>query len=396
MKHLLPDILALTPQLSEWRRHFHQNPEPSLKEYETAATIQSILNKLDISFETIGETGTLAKIIGTQVDANETQRQRSLLLRADIDALEVPDLKETDYSSKKAGLNHACGHDAHTAALLGAAKYLKDNRHTFGGTVLLAFQQAEEIGAGARQFVDSGLIDGVDEVVGLHVDPNVPLGKIEAIAGPQNASCDIFTIEVAGVNAHVAQPHRGVDALVVGANIVTEIQHIVSHQVDPLDPVVIGIGRFEAGTRYNVVADRAYIQGTIRAMTHDTRNRMIAKVEAVACLTAQIHGATVTFDNYSAALPVINNEVQAKRGARVAAEFLGCSQHVITSKLPSMVADDFADLLTLAPGLYGRVGVNSSQETSYGLHHNQFDLDERALPIMVNYHVAYALDYLNS
>lgn len=396
MKHLLPDILALTPQLSEWRRHFHQKPEPSLKEYETAATIQSILNKLDISFETIGETGTLAKIIGTQVDANETQRQRSLLLRADIDALEVPDLKETDYSSKKAGLNHACGHDAHTAALLGAAKYLKDNRHTFGGTVLLAFQQAEEIGAGARQFVDSGLIDGVDEVVGLHVDPNVPLGKIEAIAGPQNASCDIFTIEVAGVNAHVAQPHRGVDALVVGANIVTEIQHIVSRQVDPLDPVVIGIGRFEAGTRYNVVADRAIYSR--HNPSDDSRHTKPRDCESRSSCLFDCPNSRCDGDvrELFGTLPVINNEVQAKRGARVAAEFLGGSQHVITSKLPSMVADDFADLLTLAPGLYGRVGVNSSQETSYGLHHNQFDLDERALPIMVNFHVAYALDYLNS
>lgn len=396
MTRILPEILEAAPQLIKWRRHFHQNPEPSLKEYETAATIQSTLTELDIPFEKVGETGTLGTITGTKSESKEMQRQRKILLRADIDALELPDLKGATYSSQKEGLNHACGHDAHTTALLGAADYLNKHRDSFGGTVLLVFQQAEKIGAGARQFVDSGLVDGIGEVFGLHVDPNIPFGKVEAIAGPQNASCDIFTIEVSGLNAHVAQPHRGVDALVAGANIVTEIQHIVSRQVDPLDPVVIGIGRFEAGTRYNIVADRAYIQGTVRAMTHETRDRMIAKVEEVARLTGQIHGASVTFDNYSAALPVINNEIQAKRGAKVAAEFLGGSEQVITSKLPSMGADDFAAFLTLAPDLYGRVGVNSSFETSYGLHHNQFDLDERALPIMVNYHVAYALDYLNS
>lgn len=396
MTHILPEILEAAPQLSKWRRHFHQNPEPSLKEFETAATIQEILTELGIVFEKVGETGTLGTITGTKSASTETQRERKILLRADIDALELPDLKDADYSSRNEGLNHACGHDAHTTALLGAAQYLNSHRDAFGGTILLAFQQAEEIGAGARQFVDSGLVDGIDEVFGLHVDPNVPFGKVEAVAGPQNASCDIFTIEVSGLNAHVAQPHRGVDALVAGANIVTEIQHIVARQVDPLDPVVIGIGRFEAGTRYNIVADRAYIQGTVRAMTHETRDRMIAKVEEVARLTAQIHGASVTFENFSAALPVINNEPQVKRAAKVAAEFLGDSEHVITTKLPSMGADDFAAFLAIAPGVYARVGVNSSFDTSYGLHHNKFDLDERVLPIMVNYHVAYALDFLNS
>lgn len=394
MVQLLAEISALQTQLTQWRRHFHRNPEASLQEFETTAYIQNLLTSWGIPFETIEATGTLATIKGTKSGASQAQQARRILLRADIDALELPDQKGLDYSSTKPGLNHACGHDAHTAGLLGATHYLNTHTEQFAGTILIAFQQAEEIGGGARHFVASGLLAGVGQVFGIHVDPNVPLGSLEAVVGPQNASCDIFKIEVFGKNAHVAQPHQGIDALVAGASIVTELQNIVSRQTDPLSAVVVGIGVFEAGTRYNIVADHAVIKGTVRALTHETREQTLAKVEQIAKLTAEIHGATITFENWDAALPVINDEAAAQRAAKVAAELVG-TENVIVSKQPSMGADDFAAYLVDIQGVYGRVGVSSSPETSYGLHHNKFNLDERALPIIANYHVAYALDYLN-
>ena len=392
MINLLPEIEILQEQLTEWRRHFHRNPEPSLHEYETAAYIQKLLTEWDIPFEKIEATGTLATITGTKINPDQTHRK--ILLRADIDALELPDQKNAEYSSTKPGLNHACGHDAHTAALLGATYYLANHREEFAGTVLIAFQQAEEIGGGARHFLSSGLLEDVGQVFGIHVDPEVPYGSVEAVAGAQNASCDIFTIEVFGKNAHVAQPHQGTDALIAGANIVTELQNIVARQTDPQEPVVVGIGVFESGTRYNIVADHALIEGTVRALSHESREQTLEKVKQIAKLTAEIHGANATFENWDAALPVINDEEAAQRAARVAGSLVGLDQ-VITAKKASMGADDFAAYLVDIQGVYVRVGVNSSSETSFGLHHNQFDLDERALPLMANFHVAYALDYLN-
>lgn len=394
MVQVIPEIQANKEQIIKWRRHFHQHPEPSLKEYKTAEKIQEVLTSLGVPFEKVGETGTLGTITGTKNDASETQRNRKVLLRADIDALEITEATDHEFPSLNKGIMHACGHDAHNSGLLGAVDYLAKHKDLFAGTVLVAFQQAEEIGSGAYQFIESGLLDGVEQAFGMHVEPALPVGTVQAVPGPTMASCDIFTITVTGKSAHVARPHDGIDALAAGANIVTELQNLVARLLNPLEPAVIGIGKFTSGTRYNIVSNHAKIEGTLRTLSHETRERFLAKIEETAHNVAQLFGATIEFENYPAAAPNINDIEATERAQRAGAKVVGES-NVIKQGEPSMGSDDFADFLTTIPGTYARVGVSSSDDTSYGLHHEKFNLDEDALPIMASLHVEFALDYLN-
>lgn len=391
MTHSTEYLTKNHSQLIAWRRHFHQHPEPSLKEFKTAEKIREILTSLDIPYDTVGETGSLGYIKGTKASG---PADRKILLRADIDALEITEQTDHDFPSLNEGIMHACGHDSHTTALLAAADYLSKHTDLFAGTVLLGFQQAEEIGAGAVQFIESGLLKDVDQAFGMHVDPSHEVGVVQAIPGPTMASCDIFTIEVHGKSSHVARPNEGIDALAAGANIVTELQNIVSRLRDPLEPVVVGIGKFNAGTRYNIVANHAKIEGTLRTLSYESREKFLAKIEEIAHSVAAIFNATVEFSNYPAAAPVINNEEASLRAQKVASQLVG-EDKVITQIPPTMGADDMADIMEHIPGVYIKVGTSSSEATSYGLHHEKFDLDESVLTIMGDLHIQYALDYLN-
>ncbi|MER1954706.1 MAG: amidohydrolase [Desemzia incerta] len=372
------------------RRYFHQHPEPSLKEYETIKRIKQELTKLDIPFESVGETGAIGTIIGGKGPG------KTILLRADIDALELPDAKDKPYKSLSPGLHHACGHDGHTAALLGAAKILKNHAADFSGTIKLAFQQAEEIGAGARQFVQGGFVDNVDQVFGIHLSSAVPTGKIEITSGASNASCDIFKINVHGESSHVGKPHLGKDALLSAAAITVELQSIVAREVDPLDQAVVAVGVLNAGTRYNIVANEASLEGTVRTFSHETRRFVLEAVERVAHDVAKAHRTTVDFENYDAAAPLINDPIAAKRARKVAAQIVG-EEQIITDAPKSMGADDFADFLAVAQGVYAFVGTRNLEDpdTWYGHHHENFDIDEKGLAIATELHVNYALDFLN-
>ncbi|GAB2482557.1 amidohydrolase [Alkalibacterium psychrotolerans] len=371
------------------RRYFHQYPEASLKEYETIKRIKQELDKLAIPYESVGETGAIGTIKGKKGPG------KTVLLRADIDALELEDAKDKPYKSRNPGLHHACGHDGHTAALLGAAKILKRQEDQFTGTIKLAFQQAEEIGAGARQFVKGGFVEGVDQVFGLHLDSSVPVGKIVSVPGATNASCDIFKIKVHGKSAHAAQPDKGIDALLAAAAITVELQSIVGREVSPLDNVVVAVGVLNAGTRYNIVANQAVLEGTVRTFSHETREHVLAAVKRVAESVAESHRATVEFENYDAAAPLINAEEPSNRAARIAEEIVG-EDNVIRSQPKSLGADDFADFLSKAPGVYARVGTRDldDSDTWYGHHHEKFDIAEEGLVYATELHVRYALDYL--
>ena len=233
-----PYVLAEQAYLTDLRRHFHAHPEVSLKEYETCKKIEAELDSMGIPHKRIGETGVYGWIDGKKAGDGVT-----VALRADIDALAMEDLKEVPYHSQNAGVCHACGHDAHTATLLTAAKILKAKENEFSGQVRLFFQQAEEIGQGARQFVQAGLLEGVTRVFGAHVTSHLDSGKISLTAGPQNASCDYFKIQIHGKGAHVSTPQLGVDALYIASQIVVQLQTIVSRNTDPLETVVVGVGK---------------------------------------------------------------------------------------------------------------------------------------------------------
>ncbi|MER2131854.1 MAG: amidohydrolase [Carnobacterium inhibens] len=372
------------------RRYFHQHPEPSLKEYETIKFIKNELDKLSIPYESVGETGAIGTIVGKK------GLGKTILLRADIDALELEDAKDKPYKSTKKGLHHACGHDAHTSALLGAAKILKNHEADFSGTIKLAFQQAEEIGAGARQFVAGGFVNDVDQVFGIHVDSSIETGKIVATAGPTNASCDIFKIRVKGESGHAARPDLGRDALLTAAAITIELQSIVAREVSPLDNVVVAVGVLNAGTRYNIIANEASLEGTVRTFSHETRQFVLAAVERVARDVAKAHRTSIEFENYDAAAPLINNQTAASRAARVGTDIVG-ADNIIQDNPKSLGADDFADFLAVAQGVYARVGTKNqaNPETWYGHHHENFDIDESGLAIATELHVRYALDFLN-
>lgn len=382
-------VLDTQEYMIHLRRHFHKHPEVSLKEYETIQRIREELDTIGLPYINVGETGVLATLNGRKGSG------KTILLRADIDALPLEDKTNASYTSVHPGANHACGHDGHASALLGAAKVLKGYENALEGTVEFAFQPAEEIGAGARQFVRGGYVDHIDHAFGIHLSSRNELGKIVATPGPSNASCDIFKIKVTGKSGHVSNPDLGRDALVSAAAIVTELQTIVSREVKPSDEVVVGIGVLRAGTNYNIIANEATIEGTVRTFDSGVRKQVLEAVERIARLTAESHRTSIVFSNYDAAAPLINDATAAQHAFQAAAKIVG-EKNVITDAPKSMGADDFADFLAIAPGVYCFVGTQSSPQTAFNHHHEEFDIDEKGLLHAAELHVTYALDYLKS
>lgn len=372
------------------RRYFHAHPEPSLQEYETCRRIEEELDKDGIPHRRVGETGVYAWIDGEKGEGH------TIALRADIDALRMEDLKTVSYHSQNEGLCHACGHDAHTATLLTAAKVLQQKKGEFAGHIRLFFQPAEEIGAGARIFVKEGLMQGVDRVYGAHVSSGLPAGTISLTPGPNNASCDYFKITVTGKGAHVSTPQLGVDALYIASQIVVNLQSIVARRTDPIDTVVVGVGKLSAGTAYNIIAEHAEIEGTTRCFTPETRERTNREVRETAEALAKLYGAQAEFELKDFAAPLIN-DADAAREATAVAEEIYPRDAIIHNQEKRLGADDFADYLAEAKGVYAFVGTrnNSDPNTASAHHHGLFDIDEEALLGSCNLYVDYALAYLN-
>lgn len=326
------------------RRYFHQNPEASLKEYNTAKKVEEELDKLGISHQRVGETGVIAFIGGEKPG-------KTIALRADIDALEIEERNEIGYASKNKGLMHACGHDAHTASLLGAAKILKEKESEINGTIKLLFQQAEEIGQGARVFVSLGHLKDVDNVFGQHVSSSMDTGKVSIRPGAISASCDYFKVLIKGKSGHVSRPHEAVDALYIASQGVVNVQSIVSRRTDPVDPVVVGIGLLQSGTRYNIIANEALIEGTFRTFSNETKNKIQNLIEEIFKSTAKVNGGYAEVEFRSYASPLINEEKSARLAQVVARSIVG-EENIITDQEKSLGSDDFAELLFEAAGVY--------------------------------------------
>lgn len=367
-----------------WRRQFHQNPEASLKEYNTSSYVKGLLDQWGIEWIPVGETGVLGKLRGA-LPGN------TIALRADMDALELNDLKTAEYASKNQGLCHACGHDAHTAALLGTARILSENLAALPGTVYLIFQQAEEIGAGARQFVSAGVLSEVEEFYGIHVSSDLPANIIGVTPGPQNASCDLFKIRITGSGAHAATPHEGNDALIATAAIASQLQNIVARQTDPMDSLVVSLGIMSAGTRFNVIAQDGYLEGTVRAHDQKLRERVLLQIEETAKLVAKVNRCSAEFSNYNAANPLFNDQATSLAALDKLSRVFDKDQ-IITGQPAKMGAEDFADYVQDKPGTFIRVGTGGAQYNSYPHHNGNFDIDESALKTMVAVHLTVALD----
>ena len=367
-------LLAFRQDIIGLRRWLHRHPEESLQEYETASFIEEQLDSMHLPHRRVGETGIFAWLKGAQPGP-------VTVLRADIDALRIPDEKETVYKSQRPGFSHSCGHDMHTASLLGAAMMLTQQREQIKGEIRFFFQQAEEVGAGARQFIAAGLLEGATRVLGLHADSSVPSGKLVIMPGPNNASCDAFTLTVQGKSAHVSTPHLGADALYIASLIVVALQGLVTRLTSPVDPVIIGVGKLTAGTAYNALAQTAVLEGTTRFMQEETRvlinQRLVGMAQTIA---AQYGGqAEVTFKAYASALsndPIVCQELQSLYQDVPGIE-------IITSREMKLGADDFAEFLLLVPGAYLYIGTRRADDPNTGVpHHNgHFDVDEDAVPM---------------
>lgn len=373
------------------RRYFHIHPELPKQEFNTAKKIEEELAKLGLKTERVGETGVYAEIHG------DVDNGRTIVLRADIDALPVLEEHECEYKSQTDGVMHACGHDAHAAGLLGAARILSKNTDKFSGTVRLTFQQAEEIGYGARIFVDNGYLDGADRTFGIHMASNVTAGQIVAMPGPNNASVDWFKINVHGLGAHVSTPELGIDAAYIAAEILVSLQALVTRRTSPMDNVLIGVGKVEAGTAYNVVAQEASLEGTIRVLTPEIRKAVKANLERLSKNIAETYGGTVDIEWADFTSPLINDEESAKEVQSVAFRLFGES-NVITKREPALGGDDFAEYILKVPGCYAYVGSGNDErpETRVAHHNSHFDIDEKALLVSVQLYAAYAVDFLNS
>lgn len=373
----------------ELRRRFHRYPESARQEFQTAGEIERELRKFGLQTRRAAETGVYADIQGT------LEGKAVIALRADIDALDVEEEHVSDYQSQIPGKMHACGHDAHAAALLAAARILCAHRNMFGGTVRLIFQPGEEIGYGARAMMEEGCLEGVDKVFGIHVASNVPVGKVVVMPGPNNASVDWFGITVHGKSAHVSTPERGVDALYIASRIVTDIQALITRRINPMENALIGIGKLQAGNAYNVVAAEARMEGTVRTFSPGIRKEIRGQIERIARLTAEEYGGMVSTEWMDYASPLINDPSETAQVQAMAAALFG-KDCVITSRPPSLGGDDFAEFLLKAPGVYAYVGTANEAvwETTVSHHNGYFDIDERALVTASALYAAYAVSTL--
>lgn len=370
------------------RRYFHKHPELPKNEYGTAEKIESELDKLGISHQRVDGTGVYAEIEGGK------SGDRTIVLRADIDALPVKEEHECEYKSENDGVMHACGHDAHAASLIGAARVLLKNRDSWGGKIRLCFQQAEEIGYGGRQFVKSGLLKGADRTFGYHCKSGYPTGVILAQKGPVNASVDWFKITVHGKAAHISRPHLGIDALKIASQIVLDIHKIPDEESK--GKLLIGIGKLEVGKAYNIIAETAVMEGTIRSFDETKRKSAKAAIEQISESIASSYGATVSIEWRDNASVLSNDDKATEEVQKVAIEMFG-KDKVVTEATPSFDGDDMADFINAVPGTYVFIGSHNESvpETGADHHNSHFDIDEDSLITSVALTAAYAVDYLS-
>lgn len=382
---------ALAPYLSSLRREFHVHPCISREEFWTAERIEKELDAIGVTdYQRVDGSGVYAVFRG------QGKGERTITLRADIDALPIQEVNtDLPYCSQEPGKMHACGHDAHTAALLGAAKLLFAHRGEFGGEVRLFFQHAEEIGYGAKQFVKAGLLGPSGRVFGVHMAPDLRCGTVGVKPGPNNASVDHFTIKVQGKAAHVSTPEQGVDALYIASQIVVAAQALVTRRTAPSDPLIIGIGKLHAGTSYNIVAESAVLEGTTRAFSAETRSRANGELDKLCKDIAALYGGSAEVEWEDFASPLVNPADICQEVAGVVTGLFG-DDALVTDRPLSCGGDDFADYQAVVPGVYAFVGTSDPHrpDTCLPLHNDRFDLDERALAIAAALHTEYTLGYL--
>jgi amidohydrolase len=375
---ILAEVLDYHDDLTAIRRDIHAHPELAFAEQRTADLVAARLAEFGCEvYRGLAGTG----VIGT---IRNGDARAAIGLRADMDALPIQELNDFAHRSTHDGSMHACGHDGHTAMLLGAARYLATTRN-FAGTVHLIFQPAEEGGGGGRVMVEQGLFDKFpcDAVFALHNRPGIEVGQIAVRPGPLLAASDRWDIRIKARGTHAAHPHLGIDPFVIGAQIVLALQTITSRNVDPLDAAVVSVGFIKGGAAYNVIPDDLHIGGTARSFRPEVRDLIEARLCEIASGVAALHGATAEADYRRNYPPTINHQAETEFAAEVAAEICGLDR-VIRDVAPSMGAEDFSFMLNARPGAMLWLG-NGPGEGGCFLHNARYDFNDAALPIGVSF-----------
>lgn len=378
-------IADLKDEIAGYRRAMHENPQTAYEETFASDLVAEKLSEWGITFERgIAVTGIVATIEGEKNDSG-----KAIGLRADMDALDIEEEDNKPHKSKNPGKMHACGHDGHTATLLGAAKYLHENRN-FNGKVHLIFQPAEEGKKGAHKMIEEGLFERFpcDTIYGLHNWPQLPKGTVATRPGPIMASADIIRLTVKGKGAHAAMPHRAVDPIVIGSQIVMALQTLVSRTKHPAEPVVLSITTFRAGTgAHNIIPDDAEIIGTLRTYDEALRQDLSKRIETISRGIAQSMGGDIEFEYEFVLDPTINTPQETAFCADIAAEMFGV-HNVDANVTPSMGGEDFGRMLFDVPGCYIWMGQGEEDPGSnhnHGLHTPRYDFNDEIIPMGIEY-----------
>lgn len=371
-----------------FRRDLHRHPELPWEEFRTTDKIAEQLDKIGIPYRRTKPTGIIAEIQGGKPG-------KRILLRADIDALPVQELsKNIDYKSTIDGKMHACGHDTHASMLLNAANALYAIRDQLKGNVRLVFQPAEEIAQGAKGMIEQGVLEGVDKAFGMHIWSLMPVGKVSCVVGSSFASADILTVRFKGKGGHGSMPHDTVDAVMVASAFVMNVQAIVSREIAPLDPAVVTIGWMEVGTRFNVIAENAVLEGTVRCFNVAVRDKIEAAIRRYANQVASMYRATAEVEYVYGTLPVINEKESALLAQKVIVESFG--EDTLYFEPPTTGGEDFSYYTENIPGAFALVGSgNPDKDTQWPHHHGCFNVDEDGMKVGAELYAQYAWAYLN-
>jgi hippurate hydrolase len=374
-----PEIQEFADAMTEWRRDIHAHPETAFEEFRTADIVAGKLRDFGIQVHRgLAKTG----VVGT---LSVGDSNRAIGLRADMDALDILEENDFSYASTVPGKMHACGHDGHTAMLLGAARYLSRHRR-FNGTVHFIFQPAEENVAGGRIMVDDGLFDlfPVEAVYGMHNSPGIAVGKMAVQTGPAMAAADMFELTVTGRGSHGAHPHHGEDPIVTGAELVMALQRIVSRSVNPMKAAVVSVTQFHAGSSMNVIPETVRITGTCRSHDPAIQDQIEARLRQLVAGICSAHAMEFSLDYQRRYPATINSPEEARNAAWAAREVVG-AENVILDHPPSMGSEDFAWMLQHNPGCYVRLGNGEDSKGSCVVHNPRYDFNDNALAYGASY-----------
>ena len=378
--------MNLFEKLKNIRRTIHQNPELGNEEFKTAGLVEKILKENKIKTYRLCKTG----VVGILEGSGKTgAKQKTIALRADLDALPISEKNKVSYKSKNKCVMHACGHDGNTTIMLGAAILLAEKKSLFSGKVQFIFQPNEEASGGACRMIEQGVLskNKIDAILGVHVSPWIKTGKIGLKYGAMMAGVDKFTVEIDGLTGHGAYPHLSKDAILAASEFILSLQSIVSRVINPLEPAVVSVGEISGGERYNIICGKIKIVGTVRTLNDKTRDRIKREIINRLDGMAKIYGVSYKIDYKALGSPLINDDEIVKICEQSANELLG-KDKVCLLREPSMGGEDFAEYLRKVKGCFIYAGTSSCAETSYPWHHENFDIDEKALPVAAEY-IAY-------